>query len=765
MAWWNLPDRNSRPKAAILQLPSPGPPPPDSPPSSSSKPAQPSPKLYNTFEGVFKPTLLTILGAIMYLRVGWVVGNAGLLGGLLVIGIAISITLATGLSIASIATNTRLGVGGPYATIAKSLGLEVGAAVGIPLFLSQSLAVTLYIFGFREGWHYIFPTHPAIWVDLGVFAAVAAVAFISAGLAFRLQYVVMAAIAASLVAIFGSYFELDSSIIPVWWGDFPGSPETGFQGISFWEVFAVFFPAVTGILSGVNLSGELENSRRSIPVGTLGAIAVSSAIYIALCFWMAQMGTPQRLVEDYTIAIDRSLWPPAVLVGLLAATFSAALSSLVGAPRILLALSRDRAIPGYRWLSRISRNGEPRRSLVVAGAIAFLALLMRDLNAIAPFITLFFLITYATVNCVVLIETSLGLMNFRPTLRLPPIVPIYGALGCIVAMLSIDAVLSLVALFIALAISLRLATRTPIRRTGEARSGLFEAIAQWAATKTMELEVASSRAWKPTLLVPVEDRSQLLGEYRLLLDLSQPEGAINLLGLATVSCLDDLSPRIADLSATLRRRGIFTTYSVIATSTPASGILGAMQSLQSAFFRPNVLFYRSPTEFSKWEQMLPVVTEARRLKMGVVLLGLHPLAGLGRAEIVNLWIRPQLEDLPLAERLQKGSINLGILMALRLTRAWQAQLNLIAVVAPNDNPKAARQYVEELRDYCRIPIHARTIVMAGSFEECLSKAPQSDMDFMGLQTIPDYEFVQNALSLTGSSCIFTSDSGIESALA
>ena len=702
----------------------------------------------------------------MYLRVGWVVGNAGLWGGLLVVGSAISITLATGLSIASIATNTRLGVGGPYATIAKSLGLEVGAAVGIPLFLSQSLAVTLYIFGFREGWHYLFPSHPALWVDLGVFAAVLLVAFISAGLAFRLQYLVMAAIAVSLISIFGSAFIWDSLAEPVMWGSFPGSLETGFQGTNFWGVFAVFFPAVTGILSGVNLSGELENSRRSIPVGTLSAIAVSSAIYFVLCVWMAHAGTPERLVEDYTIAVDRSLWPPVVLVGLMAATFSAALSSLVGAPRILLALSQDRAIVGSGWISHLSaRNGEPRRALLVSGAIAFLALLIRDLNAIAPFITLFFLITYATVNFVVVLESSLGLMNFRPTLRLPIIVPLYGALGCILAMVAIDPFLSLVALAVAIVISMRLATHTPIRRAGEARSGLFEAMAQWAATKTMELEVASSRAWKPTLLVPVEDRSQLLGEFRLLLDLSQPEGTVNLLGLAMQTSVEDLSPRIADLSSALRRRGIFTTYSVIETSTDATGIVGALQALQSAFFRPNVLFLRSPTELDHWERTVPVLAEARRVKMGVMLLSLHPLAGLGRAEVINLWIRPQFEDLPLEERLEKGSSNLGILMALRLARAWRAQLNLIVVVNPKEDTKAAKWFVEELRDYCRIPKLARTIVMVGSFEDCLSKAPQADMDFMGLQTAPEFEFVQKALLLTGSSCIFTSDSGIESALA
>ena len=575
----------------------------------------------------------------------------------------------------------------------------------------------------------------------------------------------MAAIALSLLSISLSDVTFDPVVVPELWGEFPGGVENGFQGTHFWGVFAVFFPAVTGILSGVNLSGELENSRRSIPCGTLSAIAVSAVVYFALCWWVARAATPFTLVHDYTIAIRQSFWHPAVLAGLLAATFSAALSSLVGAPRILLALSRDRTIPGAEWLSHISRNGEPRRALLVAGTIAFLALLIRDLNAIAPLITLFFLITYATVNLVVAIETSLGLMNFRPTLRLPLIVPLFGLFGCVLAMVAIDAVLSLVALSVAISISLRLAGRTPVRRTGEARSGIFEAIAQWAATKTMALEVASSRAWKPTMLVPVEDRSQLLGEFRLLVDLSHPEGAINLLGLATESGVEELATRIADLSAALRRRGIFTTYSAIDTSSEAIGIVGAVQSLQSAFFRPNVLFIRSPTEPERWERTLPALAEARRLRMGVMLLSLHPLAGLGRSEVINLWIRPQLEEIPLAERLKKGSINLAILMAMRLARAWKAQLNLMVTVASDGEVERAERFVAELRDYCRIPTQANTIVLVGSFEDCLAKAPLSDVDFMGLQTVPQFEFVQKALQLTGSSCIFTSDSGIESALA
>jgi hypothetical protein len=135
---------------------------------------------------LFTPTVLTILGVIMYLSLGWVVGNAGLLGALLIIFIAVGITLATGLSLSSIATNTRLGAGGPYAIITKSLGLEVGGSVGVPLVLSQALAVAMYVFGFREGWIRIFPDHPALLVDLAAFAVVFAVALVSANFAFQI---------------------------------------------------------------------------------------------------------------------------------------------------------------------------------------------------------------------------------------------------------------------------------------------------------------------------------------------------------------------------------------------------------------------------------------------------------------------------------------------------------------------------------------------------------------------------------------------------
>ncbi|MFO8173121.1 MAG: hypothetical protein R6T96_02490 [Longimicrobiales bacterium] len=199
-----------------------------------------------TFGGVFTPTLLTILGVIMFLREGWVIGNAGLLGGFLVILLAFVITGITGLAMSSITTNIRIGAGGAYAIVAQSLGLEVGGSLGIPRYVSQALAVTMYVFGFREGWLWIFPEHPELLVDVVVFLGLCGIAYASLDLAIRVQYLIMAIIGVALASVGVAAYQ-GSMVIPLsevqLWGSFPGAPEDGFGGTTFWVVFAVFFPA------------------------------------------------------------------------------------------------------------------------------------------------------------------------------------------------------------------------------------------------------------------------------------------------------------------------------------------------------------------------------------------------------------------------------------------------------------------------------------------------------------------------------------------
>ncbi len=724
----------------------------------------PPPRLFGTFAGVFTPTLLTILGVIMFLRLGWTVGNAGLVGGIAIILLANGITAATGLSLSSIATNTRLGAGGPYAIISKSLGFEIGGSIGVPLYLSQALAVAMYVFGFREGWNWIFPNHSPLLVDLAIFAVVLVIAYLSANLAFRIQYVVMAVIAVSLVLILGNAEVWRSGVRPEVWGGFVEAVGEGSSGAGFWVVFAVFFPAVTGILAGANMSGELANPRRSIPLGTLSAIALSGLIYLVLAVWTSRAGTSRELVSNYTIMLDKSLWGPGVLAGLLGATFSSALTSLVGAPRILAALARDRILPGTQGLAQL-HGGEPRRAMMLTGGIVLVGLMLRDLNVIAPLITMFFLITYTVINVVLLAESSLGLMSFRPTLRLPRIVPLLGAVGCLFAMFIVNATFGLVAVAVVTGLYLWIVWRGEIPRTGTVRSGMFVAFAEWAAGKVIELDMSARRAWKPNLLMPVQDPARIRGEFSLLVDLCRPEGTIKFLGLATRDNVSDLSPRFHKLCASFQKQGVMATSSIVDTAGFGAGTVTGLQALGSAFFRPNVLLLNLPTDTGRFEEFRELIREASRLGVGVMLVALHEKAGLGMAKTVNVWIPPKRPGELLTDYLKAHNLNLAILTALRLSAAWRADLNLITVVERDDAVYGARATLDELRDLCRISDDAASLVMVGAFDECVRKAPQSDMDVMGLRPGPDLEFVAAMVEATRSSCIFAGDSGDESALA
>jgi solute carrier family 12 sodium/potassium/chloride transporter 2 len=564
----------------------------------------PERKLFGTFGGVFVPTLLTILGVIMYLREGWVVGNAGLLGAFLIILLSFGITAFTGLALSSITTNIRIGAGGAFNIISQALGVEVGGSIGVPLYVSQALAVVMYIFGFRAGWNWVFPGHSALLVDLLAFAVLFGIAFISASLAFKVQYLILAVIAVSLVSV-GLSISSESLNQPIqWWGDFSGSPETGFQGIGFWAVFAVFFPASTGIMAGANMSGDLKKPRRSIPLGTLGAIALSLVIYLVLAWWLAVSATPKELSGNYTIMIDKAAWGPAVLAGLLGATFSSALSSLVGAPRILQALAQHKILPASSLLEKRTKAGEPRNALLFTGAIVLGGLMLRDLNAVAPMITMFFLLTYLMINLVVVIEQGLGLLSFRPLFRLPRLISILGAAGCLFAMAIVSPLFSLVALAAVVVIHAYLVKKKLVAPYSDMRSGLFTAVAEWAAKMASEVTASRERTWKANLLVPVQDPEAVAGFVKLWRDLARPKGFVRLLGLSGEKAEPGFERSLSDLAQKLRNEQLFINWTVVSTAAFYQNLAASLEALDSAFFTSNLLFLRLPQENSRDQDYL-----------------------------------------------------------------------------------------------------------------------------------------------------------------
>ncbi len=731
---------------------------PDGAPVSSGK-------QFGTFGGVFTPTVLTILGVIMFLREGWIIGNAGLLGGLVIITLGFGITLCTALAMSSITTNIRIGAGGAYAVIAQSLGLEVGGSVGIPRYLSQALAVTLYIFGFREGWMYLFPGHNALLVDLGTFAVLSGIAYVSADFAIRVQYLIMAVIGLALVSIAtaAATGSMQYSLEEVQlWGDFVGTPDDPTHPNSFWTVFAVFFPATTGIMAGANMSGDLADPKRSIPLGTLAAVGVSFVIYVLLAVWLACSATPAEMTGNYYVMMDKAYWPSAVLAGLLGATFSSGLASMVGAARILQAMGAHQVVPGSDWLAELAPDGEPRHALLVTGALIFGSLLVRDLNAIAPLITMFFLVTYTMICAAVLIEQSLDLVSFRPLLRVPIWVSLLGLAGSLLAMFIINPTVSFVALVVTLGVYAVLARRQLDAPFEDVRSGLFVALAEWAAQRVTELPTMQERAWKPNLLVPVEKTSDLRGSFLTLQHLTEPQGSVKIVGLSSDGTPEQLDHQLDPLTDAFRERDIFASATVIDAGGFAEGLRAGMQALRGAFFSPNVVFLRMPDSPEREADYCDIIAEADRENLGTLLYAPHPRAALGQRQTLNVWIRDRSPDWRLS--MEIGNLDLALLTGYKLSQNWDAQMRLVTAVADPDQRGRAQDFLEKLIDLSRFP-NTTAVVGPESFEAFVEDAPQADLNVFGLQPEPDFGTVRRLVDRTNSTCMFVRDSGQESALA
>lgn len=456
-------------------------------------------KRLGVFLGVFTPTVLTIIGTIAYLRVGWLVAVAGLYGMVAMVLVANTITLLTALSVSSLASNTRVGVGGAYFIISRSLGLEVGGALGLPLYLSQVLAVTLNCYGLAEVVRLFVPGLPVVPAAACFVVAVTLSASVSVDLTLKAQLPVMAAIVASLVSLaLGVDWDAPSAVSAFG----PWTTETEHVGV--FGTFAIFFPAVTGILAGVSLSGDLEDPGRAIPIGVLSSVLVTFAIYLFLPFALAGAGPRDLLLDEHhMIWFDVARWPWLVGPGLIGAVLSSAYGSVLAAPRTLQALATDRIVPQALGAAD-PRSGEPVVGTYLSGALALLAVGLGDLNTVAAVVTIFFLTTYAALNLVAMIEVVVAEPSFRPRLRVPWWASMWGAAGCVAAMLLISPLACAAALTLETAIFLLLHRRALQAPFGDARTGLMLTAAHelivWFTNARHE-----PRNWRPNLLVYTED--------------------------------------------------------------------------------------------------------------------------------------------------------------------------------------------------------------------------------------------------------------------
>ncbi len=467
---------------------------------------------FNTFSGVFLPSVLTILGVVMFMRLGTIVGELGVTGALGILLFAESIAIATGLSISAISTNTPVESGGPYFLISRALGPGFGSAIGLTYYVSQSLSVPFYVIGFTEAVVTVFPKllPYQLHVSLIPLLILFAIAMIGANWAIRAQYVIFLVLGVSILTIIAAAVGASPEIAKLG-ENFYAAPEKKVDILVLAASFAVFFPAVTGFLSGVNMSGDLEDARKSIPRGTIGAIAAGFVIYAVEIVLFGAAWQRNDLIENaYGTLVRNAVFHTGFLIfaGMAAATLSSALGTLIGAPRILQAFAADRIFTPLNFFARgRGKNNEPALAMILTLLISVAVIFWGNytegntLNIVAKLVTMFTLCTYAIINISAAVEDYASNPSYRPHFRFfHYLVGCYGAVACFAVALFIDALLLLVA-FCIVGILFLLARRQSLRNTfGDARRGyFFEHIRRDLIA--LDAMPADAKNWRPQILI------------------------------------------------------------------------------------------------------------------------------------------------------------------------------------------------------------------------------------------------------------------------
>ncbi|XP_077592888.1 solute carrier family 12 member 2 isoform X1 [Stigmatopora nigra] len=445
---------------------------------------------FGWIKGVLVRCMLNIWGVMLFIRMSWIVGQAGIALSCLIVAMATVVTTITGLSTSAIATNGFVRGGGAYYLISRSLGPEFGGSIGLIFAFANAVAVAMYVVGFAETVVELLAGADALMTDeindiriIGTITVILLLGISVAGMEWEakaqifLLFVLVTAIINYFIGTFipvkskesMGFFGYDVSIM--WENMGPN-----FRGETFFSVFSIFFPAATGILAGANISGDLADPQLAIPRGTLLAILVTGIVYLGVAVstgscivrdanatMVPQLGLNctdascnfgfdfsacrkdgvecrYGLQNDFQVMSMVSGFGPIITAGIFSATLSSALASLVSAPKVFQALCKDNIYPGLGMFAKgYGKNNEPLRGYILTFVIALGFILIAELNIIAPIISNFFLASYALINFSVFHASLANSPGWRPSFKYYNMwVSLAGAVLCCVVMFVIN---------------------------------------------------------------------------------------------------------------------------------------------------------------------------------------------------------------------------------------------------------------------------------------------------------------------------------------
>jgi amino acid transporter len=458
---------------------------------------------------VFLTAISTILGAVMFLRFGYAVGNVGFIGTIGIILIGHMVTIPTAMAIAEIATNQKVEGGGEYFIISRSFGLNIGSAIGISLYLSQAISVAFYIVAMGVAFEplvqwigdtygfYIMQPQLITLPCLGLLTLL--VLTKGADLGMKALYFVVAILFISLIMFFvgtgnSQPLNFDTLTAKVEGAD------------AFFVVFAICFPAFTGMTAGVGLSGDLKDPSVSIPKGTLWATIAGLVIYVFIALKLAISASAADLDSNELIMANIAIWGPIIPIGLAAATFSSALGSFLVAPRTLQALGKDEIFPNEKVNQLLSsgkgKNKEPYFSSLVTLGIATIFVAIGDVNFVAEIISMFFMVTYGALCLISFFQHFSGDPSYRPKFKSKWYISLFGGIMCVFMMFKMNPFYAVLAILLMLGLYYYISSKND-KKAGI--SAIFQGVMfQFSRTVQVFLQKSEkdkqNETWRPSIV-------------------------------------------------------------------------------------------------------------------------------------------------------------------------------------------------------------------------------------------------------------------------
>ncbi|XP_037633780.1 solute carrier family 12 member 2-like [Sebastes umbrosus] len=634
-------------------------------------------------KGVLIRCMLNIWGVMLFIRMTWIVGQAGIGLTIAVILMATVVTTITGLSTSAIATNGFVRGGGAYYLISRSLGPEFGGSIGLIFAFANAVAVAMYVVGFAETVVEMLNDVDALMTDelndiriVGTLTIILLLGISVAGMEWeaKAQIVLLVILLAAIVNYFiGSLMPMESKEPKGFFGYnsaiFLENLGPDFrEDESFFSMFAIFFPAATGILAGANISGDLTDPQSAIPKGTLLAILITGVTYVAVtisagsCIVRDATGDQNDTVSDTvnctdaacTLGYDFSIckeggcqyglmndfqvmsmvsgFGPLISAGIFSATLSSALASLVSAPKVFQALCKDNIYPGLGVFAKgYGKNNEPLRGYVLTFAIGLAFILIADLNIIAPIISNFFLASYALINFSVFHASMANSPGWRPSFRYYNMwVSLAGAILCCVVMFVINWWAALVTLLIVLALYIYVSYKKPDVNWGSSTQAL---IYNQALTHCMNLTGVQDHVknFRPQCLVMAGFPNSRPALLQLVHAFTKNVGLMVCAHVRTVTRrpnMKELSQEHARCQRWLNKKRIKAFYTHVFSDNLRHGAQFLMQAVGLGRLKPNTLVMGFKNNWSDGDMRdveiyISTIHDAFDLQYGVVILRLQ----------------------------------------------------------------------------------------------------------------------------------------------